>query len=342
MLTDPTRTALNRVIAVMNAKGGVGKTSITANVAGVMAEAGYRVLVVDLDPQGNLGRDLGYRKTKADDQGTALFNALAMEGALNPVKDVRTGLDVVPGGPRTSMLADALTGMSRRADVAVVNELLAERIAAIASSYDIILLDTPPGDAVMQGQALVAAKWLLIPTQPDDGSLEGLEQLANRVVDNRATNPTLAALGVVLFDLDTSATKVQKRAREKLAAIMGDAAPVFTAMVRHAKAAAVDARERGQLVIELAKDAEGEDHGAWKTVLRERRRQENERRRREAAGEQVEPDEEIQMPRQIAASAGSLAGDYLQLTREILQALGDNEKALVDAETAVASEALQS
>ena len=70
------RTALERVIAVINGKGGVLKTTVTANIGGMLANNGYRVLLVDLDPQGNLAEDLGYTDDDRDDTGRALAQAL--------------------------------------------------------------------------------------------------------------------------------------------------------------------------------------------------------------------------------------------------------------------------
>ena len=314
MLTDEKRLRNRRVIAVMNRKGGVGKTSITANVAGVLADAGYRVLAADLDAQGNLGDDLGYRHTDLNDQGMALFQSLGLDQPLTPATGVRDRLDVIPAGAQTSRLADVLQGDSVRGGD--VSDRLAPTISDIADQYDVILLDCPPGDAVLQEQALVAARWILIPTQPDDGSLAGLEQLAERVFEVRPLNPTVELLGVVLFPLVSSAKRVQQDVRAKLAAMLGDAAPVFTSTIRFAQAAGVDARARGQLAIELARDAEGQDRFAWTKALRARR-------------EGADLDAvETEAPKRLADSAGSLAGDYLALTGEILETLAANEQRL--------------
>lgn len=295
----------------MNRKGGVGKTSITANVAGVLAQAGYRVLAIDLDAQGNLGDDLGYRDTEADDKGEGLLQALSFAKPLKPSKSIRENLDVVPAGEQTSMLGDNLMGKALRGDGAVT-DALALRLSEIADNYDVIVLDCPPGDATLQTQALVAARWILIPTQPDDGSLKGLEQLADRVTTTLTHNPTLRPLGVVLFPMVTSAKRVQADVRTKLTEIMGDIAPVFTSTIRFAQAAGVDARSRGQLAIELARDAEGQDRFAWTKALKSKG----------DAGEATAGE----APRRLADSAGSLAGDYLLLTEEILRTLAEQEK----------------
>jgi len=93
MVEGVNRPALGRVVAVVNGKGGVGKTTITANVGGLLASSGYRVLLVDLDPQGNLGEELGYTGHPSDDRGRALAQALVFGGSLVPEADVRQGLE---------------------------------------------------------------------------------------------------------------------------------------------------------------------------------------------------------------------------------------------------------
>lgn len=305
MLAASQRSRLRRVIAVINRKGGVGKTSITANLAGVLAQAGYKTLVVDLDSQGSLGEDLGYRTTDLNDEGQGLFQTIAFDQPLKPITGVRDGLDAVPGGRHTSMLANHLSGQALKGED--VSDLFASKLAEIADRYEVILLDCPPGEDALQTQALVAARWLLIPTQPDDASLQGLAQVAERVVNTRHQNPTLSALGVVLFPVLASATRVQGDVRDKLSAIMGGAAPTFSTFIRFAQASAVEARSRGQLAIELARDAESQDRFAWTKALKS-------------------GDSSAGNNRAIASSAGSLAGDYLRLTQEVLKTLAEQEQ----------------
>ncbi len=295
---------LRRVITVQSNKGGVGKTSVTSNQAAVLAEAGYRTLVVDLDPQGDIADDLGYREVEGvDDQGAALFTAIAMGQPLVPMKNIRKNLDVVPAGRHTEMLIDHIQGQNSRG--IDVSEALADKLADIADHYDVIFIDTPPGDGAIQTLALFAARWILIPTQPDDSSLRGLSRLADRVVEVRPKNPDLAVLGVVLFPVVKSGTRIIAETRALLADIMGGAAPVFSASIRFAQASGVNARRRGQVAIELARDAENQE--PWFKALRESK---------------------LDRPPQarIADSAGSLAGDYLLLTEEILTTLAQHER----------------
>src|SRR5690349_12351011 len=100
--------ALARVIAIVNDKGGVGKTSIAANLGGQFAGAGYRCLLVDLNRQANLADDLGYRGSEIDDEGAGLLGSIIGRTPLRPVQDVRPQLDVVCGGTRLEDLTPVM------------------------------------------------------------------------------------------------------------------------------------------------------------------------------------------------------------------------------------------
>ena len=101
---------MRRVVAIANGKGGVGKTTLTAGLAGQAASAGLRVLVVDTDPQGNLGRDLGYGAQDGGSLGLAITHGLPVE----VIRGVRKGLDVIPGGPALWDVAPAFTARGAR------------------------------------------------------------------------------------------------------------------------------------------------------------------------------------------------------------------------------------
>lgn len=287
------RTALRRTVAVINGKGGVGKTSVTANLAGLYAAAGYHVLAVDLDPQGNLGNDLGYLGAGLSDDGLALQQAAAAGTPLVPVPSVRPNLDVVPGGEQLHDLAAIL--QSRRLTDRGGVESLAAAISAVAGQYDLVLIDCPPGSDVLQAGALEAAKFVLIPTKTDDASRAGLREVARRFTRARQSNSGLTLLGVVLFGVNSSARRVISAARTSLAADLGGAAPVLDATIRHVEAAAVDARGRGQLVHELERDV----HAAPKWYERLRT-------------PSTSPAESL------AGSAGALAEDYQRLAEQVL------------------------
>jgi chromosome partitioning protein len=296
------RAALRRTVAVINGKGGVGKTSVVANLGGLLAAADYRVLLVDLDPQGNLGEDLGYTAAGLGDGGTALFQAVVGGTPLTPLPNVRPGLDVVAGGDVLHEMAGALYARrQRQPDAAAL--ALANSLAEVAGSYDLVLLDCPPGQDVLQEAALVAARWALVPTKTDVSSRKGLREVAARFAVARRLNPDLAVLGVVLFGVNRSAKRIEAEAREAIEAELGDVAPVFRSTIRHVEASAFDVRERGQLVHELERAVLAGPK--W-----------YERRRAGTAGGDAP----------LASSAGALAGDYQGLAEEVFVYLGAAEE----------------
>jgi cellulose biosynthesis protein BcsQ len=292
---------LARVVAIMNGKGGVGKTSLSGNLGALTAAAGYRVLVVDLDPQGNLAEELGYVGTATDDAGEKLATAMQFGRPATPVS-LRDGLDVLPGGEYLDDLQSVLStrsdGSSRRTDA---HGALADSLAPIAGEYDLVVLDCPPGSPVLQTAALGAARWLVIPTRTDDSSRKGLLNVARRYMAARERGAPVELLGVCLFGVTTSAKKVRADARHDLERDLGTAAPVFEAVIRYAEAAAVEARRRGVPVHEL--EAAGLDGPRW-----------YERLRNPGAAVEVVP-----------GSAASLASDYAHLAEEILRTLQERE-----------------
>ncbi len=120
---------MRRVVAIANGKGGVGKTSLTAGLAGLVANAGYRVLTVDADPQGNLRRDLGYPGS----DGTELCSAVLHGQPVEPLREVRPNLDCVPGGP-------ALHDFVRRVHLA--GQISRARLLGIVAVENSVLLAT--------------------------------------------------------------------------------------------------------------------------------------------------------------------------------------------------------
>lgn len=249
------RAALSRTYVFANGKGGVGKTTLTSNVGGLVAESGpdIRVLLVDVNGQGNIGRDLGYRKTAVDDEGEAFYEALRTGRPLVPVKNVRPGLDVVVGGRHVGGIPDMLQSAFRLKQKRQVLAL-AKSLAPIAKNYDLIGLDSAPENPPLQQLALAAARWMVAPTRTDRASInDGLGSIARQfsLVRNQV-NPDLELLGVVLFGSGSGSTKIRSRAREFIAEELGtDAGVIFDTYIRHAEGVGVDARDRGLLAHEL-------------------------------------------------------------------------------------------
>lgn len=295
-MTTLNRAALSRVVAVANGKGGAGKTSLATHLAGLSAAAGWRTLLVDLDPQGNAGHDLGYGWAGLDDDAEHLVNTVLAGEQLQPVlTDCRPNLDVIPGG---SLLRDLERSLIRT-DAAP--DLFAAALGPLAANYQLIVLDTPPTSPVLVEQALVAARWVLIPTKADRSSIDGLSTLAATIGQIQDVNPQLSILGAVLFDVDTAATVVRRNALEDVAATLDDAAPVLDSVIRHANAA-VDARERGLLVHELAEEIDNAE--PWWKALRDGRK-----------------------PTRRPGSAGALADDWVLLVDQALRRISELEDA---------------
>lgn len=309
VLTPEERLQLRRVIVLANGKGGCGKTTLTVELAGILAATGsLKVLVVDLDPQGNVDINLGYTARNLGDEGAALLNAVLGDSAPQPLKNVRPNLDVIPGGDSTADLAELILGRMRSGRTGRGG--VAKALAKIAHHYDVILIDTPPLYPGLLDEALLAARWAVIPTRPDEKDIQGLIKLDGQISRIRPTNESLEILGVVLFGIPTVATgkvsRVETGAREVLAELLGDEIPIFDTTIRNVVAASADSSSRGQLTAELAKDSTND--APWWKFLR---------------GETTE--------RPIAKSASSLAQDHESLAGEIVAELQSQEDRLAAA-----------
>lgn len=241
---------LDRVIAIVNGKGGVGKTTIAANIGGMLAASGYRVLLVDMDPQGNLAEELGYTDADTNDDGMALAQTLVFGSEAQPALGIRENLDVLMGGSHLDMAAAGLT-LKAQKDPVIAKAALAQGLEGLAENYDLIFIDCPPGQETLQQAALAAARWALIPVKTDASSRKGLRDVARRLDAVVAINPDLDLLGIVLFGVNRSAKRVSESAREAIRQDLGSGAPIFATSIRHAEAAAQESRERGLLAFEL-------------------------------------------------------------------------------------------
>jgi chromosome partitioning protein len=208
-----------QTIACANQKGGVGKTTTVINLGTYLALGGLRVLIVDVDPQGNATSGLGIDRSSL--QGT-LYDALTDS---IPVTDVtiRTGVEGLSLVPSSIGMAGAeveLAASDRR------ERRLAGILADITDDYDYILLDCPPSLGLLTVNALTAADTVLIPLQCEFYALEGLTQLiatVNLVRDN--LNPDLEIKGVVLTMADgrtNLSADVSAEARRHLGAVVFD------------------------------------------------------------------------------------------------------------------------
>src|SRR5215470_13199310 len=189
------------IIAVANQKGGVGKTTTTANLGAALALRGRRVLLVDLDPQGNLTSAFGLEK---DVQQTVAESLLDRRVPL-PVVSVANGATVDPNARHLSVVPAAV-GLAS-AEAQLMNKLgrelrLRDQLLVVESSYDYIMIDTPPSLGVLTINALVAATKVIIPTEARFFSLQGLQMLEESIEEILYLNPRLEVLGILLSKMD--------------------------------------------------------------------------------------------------------------------------------------------
>lgn len=191
---------MGTVITTWNLKGGVGKSDLTRNGAAVLAEMGHRCLLIDSDPQSNLGISFGINVYQLEN---SILNVLLEDISLSEVTiKIRDNIDLAPSNLQLAKVEPTLVGEMRR------EYRLKEAIDQVRDQYDFILIDTPPSLGMLTLNALAASDYLLVPVACEYFALVGVRLILETVTDvtKKKVNPTLSILGFVptRFDRRTS------------------------------------------------------------------------------------------------------------------------------------------
>jgi len=182
-----------KTVAIVNQKGGVGKTTTCVNLAAALTEAGKKVLMVDFDPQANSTSGMGVDKTVSKGVYNVIIEDVPTTDALVHTKYG----DVLPSNKALAGAGIELIGMERR------EFLLKEAIGQVKDNYDFVFIDCPPSLELLTLNALCAADTILVPVQGEYFALEGLSDLMNTVrIVRRSLNPRLNLEGVLLTMFD--------------------------------------------------------------------------------------------------------------------------------------------
>ena len=217
-MTYPESRTLPRIIAIANQKGGVGKTTTTINLAAGLAEFGYRVLVVDSDPQGNASTGLG---VSPEARGRTTYDLLLEQAILTDLiqKTAVEGISLCPANADLASADIDLVASEKRSFL--LSDAMQEA-GFLTAGFEFVLIDCPPSLSLLTVNALVAAESVLIPLQSEFFALEGLSQLMLTIRDIRkSANPRLRIEGVLVTMTD-SRNRLSQQVEADARANLGD------------------------------------------------------------------------------------------------------------------------
>lgn len=213
---------MGKIIAISNQKGGVGKTSTAVNLSYGLAQRGKKVLICDIDAQGNATTGLGVEKSTLK---TSIYDVLIgnVEAKTAIIKTKFENLDILPSSIDLAGAEVELVSMQKR------EKRLLFALEKIKTAYDFIILDCPPAIGLLTINALASSDGVLIPIQSEYYALEGLSQLMNTIkLVKKALNPNLEIEGVLITMFDGRAL-ISRQIREEISKFFGD--KVFTTVI---------------------------------------------------------------------------------------------------------------
>lgn len=213
---------MRKIIAVANQKGGVGKTTTAGAMIAGLANRGFKVLGVDLDPQGNLSDSCGAEMY----QKPTVYELLKYEEGLDSVIQKIQGFDIIPAN---IMLAGAEQELSQTGK----EHRLKEMVSPAAENYDYIVIDTPPSLGILTVNAFTFADEIIIPTTAGIFATKGIQQLNTTIKNVRKyCNPSVAVAGILLtkFNPRTNISKMIKELTEQLSQHID--VPIYETFIR--------------------------------------------------------------------------------------------------------------
>jgi chromosome partitioning protein len=209
-----------KIFCIANQKGGVGKTTTTVNLAAGLAKVGQRVLMVDLDPQGNatMGSGIDKRKLSLNVYDVLLESASVREARVQSAKlqDAGCGYDILAANRELAGAEVEMVSLERR------EKRLKTALADVADDYDFVLIDCPPSLSMLTLNGLCCAHGVIVPMQCEYFALEGLADLVNTIKQVHANlNKDLAIIGLLRVMFDPRIT-LQQQVSEQLKARFGD------------------------------------------------------------------------------------------------------------------------
>jgi chromosome partitioning protein len=206
---------MTRIFCIANQKGGVGKTTTTVNLAAGLALVGQRVLVVDLDPQGNATMGSGVDKRQLD---PSIYDVLLGSVTVREARrySAKAGYDVLGANRELAGAEVELVALERR------NERLRDALAEASVDYDFVLIDCPPSLSLLTLNGLCSAHGVIVPMQCEYFALEGLSDLVNTIKQVHANlNPNLQLIGLLRVMFDPRIT-LQTQVSDQLKSHFGD------------------------------------------------------------------------------------------------------------------------